>query len=216
MTTRVTDDEHIDVAADIVVAPRIRAKHEREVNACLSLENRAHLSDETDGSCVEVTEGRIQRIRRIHPPHSQRTYAPTFDEPLPEQLLERELYRPRAAVDPPNEIACMKLLARRTRQQREQAGLGRRPLDIGHAHNDTSVSEDDTDVFPLGEHSSPVSSRYPRISKSSKADLVVLKELIDAGKITPVIYRTYPLSETAAAIRYLQSGHARAKVVITM
>ncbi len=47
-------------------------------------------------------------------------------------------------------------------------------------------------------------------------DLVVLKELIEAGKVTPVIDRTYPLSETREAFRYLDKGHARGKVVITV
>lgn len=56
----------------------------------------------------------------------------------------------------------------------------------------------------------------PFMSKGSKEGLVVLKDLIEAGKVTPVVDRTYPLSETAAALRYLEGGHARAKVVITM
>ena len=47
-------------------------------------------------------------------------------------------------------------------------------------------------------------------------DLLVLKELIEAGKVTPVIDRTYPLSEVPDAIRYLEDGHARGKVVITV
>jgi len=47
-------------------------------------------------------------------------------------------------------------------------------------------------------------------------DLVVLKELIEAGKVTPVIDRTYPLSETPEAFRYLNEGHARGKVVIAV
>jgi NADPH:quinone reductase-like Zn-dependent oxidoreductase len=46
--------------------------------------------------------------------------------------------------------------------------------------------------------------------------LVVLKELIEAGKITPVIDRTFPLSGVPEAIRYLESGHARGKIVITV
>ena len=54
------------------------------------------------------------------------------------------------------------------------------------------------------------------IARLKKDDLLVLKELMDVGKLTPVIDRTYPLSETAAAVRYLQAGHARAKVVITV
>jgi NADPH:quinone reductase-like Zn-dependent oxidoreductase len=45
-------------------------------------------------------------------------------------------------------------------------------------------------------------------------DLLVLKELIEASKVTPVIDRTYSLSETPEAIRYLENGHARGKVVI--
>ena len=47
-------------------------------------------------------------------------------------------------------------------------------------------------------------------------DLVALKELIEAGKVTPVIDRTYPLSEVPEAIRYLEERHARGKVVITL
>jgi NADPH:quinone reductase-like Zn-dependent oxidoreductase len=50
----------------------------------------------------------------------------------------------------------------------------------------------------------------------TRDDLVTLKELIEAGKVTPVIDRMYPLSETAAAMRYLEAGHARGKVVITV
>lgn len=56
----------------------------------------------------------------------------------------------------------------------------------------------------------------PFIARISKADLVVLKELIEAGKVTPVIDRRYPLSEVPDAIRYLEEGHARGKVVITV
>jgi NADPH:quinone reductase-like Zn-dependent oxidoreductase len=56
----------------------------------------------------------------------------------------------------------------------------------------------------------------PLIAKETSEDLVVLKELIEAGKITPVIDRTYPLSEAAEAIRYLAEGHAAGKVVVTV
>jgi NADPH:quinone reductase-like Zn-dependent oxidoreductase len=56
----------------------------------------------------------------------------------------------------------------------------------------------------------------PFISLPKKEDLVVLKELIEAGKVTPVIDRTYPLSEAAEAIRFMEEGHALGKVVITV
>ena len=47
-------------------------------------------------------------------------------------------------------------------------------------------------------------------------DLVDLTKLIDAAKVTPVIDRTFPLSEAPEAIRYLETGHARGKIVITV
>ena len=48
------------------------------------------------------------------------------------------------------------------------------------------------------------------------ADLLVLAQLIESGQVTPVIDRTYPLSQAPDAIRYMQQGHARGKVVITV
>jgi NADPH:quinone reductase-like Zn-dependent oxidoreductase len=54
------------------------------------------------------------------------------------------------------------------------------------------------------------------ISKERQQDLLTLKDLIEAGKLTPVIDRTYPLSEAPQAIRYLEQGHARGKVVLTV
>jgi NADPH:quinone reductase-like Zn-dependent oxidoreductase len=54
------------------------------------------------------------------------------------------------------------------------------------------------------------------IARVNRTDLVFLKELLEAGKVVPVIDRCYPLSETAEAIRYLVEGHARGKVVITV
>ena len=56
----------------------------------------------------------------------------------------------------------------------------------------------------------------PYIAIPNHEDLVVLNELIEAGNVTPVIDRTYPLSETPEAFRYLDEGHARGKVVITV
>jgi NADPH:quinone reductase-like Zn-dependent oxidoreductase len=54
------------------------------------------------------------------------------------------------------------------------------------------------------------------VSRENHEDMIVLKELIEAGKVTPVIDRTYPLSEVSAAIRYMREGRARGKLVITL
>jgi NADPH:quinone reductase-like Zn-dependent oxidoreductase len=53
-------------------------------------------------------------------------------------------------------------------------------------------------------------------AKGSKEDLTLLRDLMEAGKVTPVIDRRYRLSEVPQAIRYLEEGHARGKVVITL
>jgi len=68
----------------------------------------------------------------------------------------------------------------------------------------------------------PVMSRTGRQKMGNSAhkpntqDLLVMKELIEEGLVTPVIDRRYPLGETAEAIRYLEAGHAQGKVVITV
>jgi len=54
------------------------------------------------------------------------------------------------------------------------------------------------------------------LTRRSKEDLAVMHELMRAGKVTPVIDRSYTLSEVPEAIRYLEEGHARGKVVITL
>ena len=54
------------------------------------------------------------------------------------------------------------------------------------------------------------------IAMNNREDRQFLKELIEAGKVTPVIDRTYPLSETPEAIGYVGEGHARGKVVIAV
>jgi NADPH:quinone reductase-like Zn-dependent oxidoreductase len=54
------------------------------------------------------------------------------------------------------------------------------------------------------------------VAKTTKEDLLVLKELLETGKVVPVIDRCYPLHETAEALRYLEKGHARGKVIVTV
>ena len=53
-------------------------------------------------------------------------------------------------------------------------------------------------------------------AKADKKDLLFIKELLETEKVVPVIDRTYPLNETAEAIRYLETSRARGKVVITV
>jgi len=68
----------------------------------------------------------------------------------------------------------------------------------------------------------PVVSRLLRrkqvtfIAKHSNADLLAVNELVDAGKVTPIVDRQFPLSQVPEAIRYLGEGHPRAKIVITV
>ena len=54
------------------------------------------------------------------------------------------------------------------------------------------------------------------VSSENHEDMIVLKELIEFGKVAPLIDRTYPLAEVPEAIRYLEGGHAKGKVLITV
>jgi NADPH:quinone reductase-like Zn-dependent oxidoreductase len=54
------------------------------------------------------------------------------------------------------------------------------------------------------------------LTKINKKDLVLMKDLLETRKVVPVIDRRYALSEVAEAIRYLEEGHAKGKVVITL
>lgn len=56
----------------------------------------------------------------------------------------------------------------------------------------------------------------PFISVPNNEDLIVLRQLLETGRVTPVIDRTYPLNETPEALAYVAEGHARGKVVITI
>ena len=66
----------------------------------------------------------------------------------------------------------------------------------------------------------PVLSRFGSqklrmvLAKPSKKDLTVMQELMKAGKVTPVIDKRYRMSDVPEAIRYLEEGHARGKVVV--
>ncbi len=65
--------------------------------------------------------------------------------------------------------------------------------------------------------SSVVSQKLaPLAGSQRREDLAVLRELVEDRKVTPVIDRRYPLGEVPEAIRYLEHGHARGKVVITV
>lgn len=54
------------------------------------------------------------------------------------------------------------------------------------------------------------------LAQPNQADLLTLKDLLESGKVTSVIDRTYPLAQTADAIRYLETGRARGKVIVTV
>jgi NADPH:quinone reductase-like Zn-dependent oxidoreductase len=56
----------------------------------------------------------------------------------------------------------------------------------------------------------------PLPSRENRQELLAVTGLIEAGKLTPVLDRTYPLDDTAAGLRHLEQGHARGKVVITV
>ncbi len=54
------------------------------------------------------------------------------------------------------------------------------------------------------------------LARPNQKDLAFIKELLEGGKVVPVIEKRYPLHQVALAIRYLEEGHARGKVVITV
>jgi NADPH:quinone reductase-like Zn-dependent oxidoreductase len=83
----------------------------------------------------------------------------------------------------------------------------------------TTMSHMVFQVLVLGAWASMTGSRkvsFMGTVRPNKQDLDLIKELLEAGKVAPVIDRRYPLSQTADAIRYLEEGHARGKVVITV
>jgi NADPH:quinone reductase-like Zn-dependent oxidoreductase len=73
-----------------------------------------------------------------------------------------------------------------------------------------------------GELTSYIASRFVKekfiayIAEFNKADMTILRDLIEAGKIKPVIDRTFPFTQVPDAVRYLETGHAKGKVVVTV
>jgi len=74
----------------------------------------------------------------------------------------------------------------------------------------------------LGELNGYLRSRFVSqkfiayIASFNKGDMTILRDLLEARKMTPVIDRTFKFNETADALRYLEEGHARGKVVINL
>ena len=56
----------------------------------------------------------------------------------------------------------------------------------------------------------------PFLAELNQKDLTILGDLMQAGKVKPVIDRQYKLSDVGEALRYLEAGHARGKVVVTV
>jgi NADPH:quinone reductase-like Zn-dependent oxidoreductase len=59
-------------------------------------------------------------------------------------------------------------------------------------------------------------SQRPLPSRQNRAELLAVTGLIEDGKLTPVVDRTYPLADTAEGLRYVEQGHARGKAVVTV
>jgi NADPH:quinone reductase-like Zn-dependent oxidoreductase len=71
-------------------------------------------------------------------------------------------------------------------------------------------------VIILGRLFSGGKKIAPMLAQPKQEDLLFLKELLKTEKIVSIIDKCYPLAETAEAIRYLETGHARGKVIITV
>ena len=65
-------------------------------------------------------------------------------------------------------------------------------------------------------HASSITGCCQLTEQPSRENLAALRELVESGAVTPVVDRTYPLSDVPEAIRYLEVEHAQAKVVITV
>lgn len=97
---------------------------------------------------------------------------------------------------------------------------------IGHAATSRLKSGfsllDSVNVIAVGRHFAVSSRRARSTSRSTKSSaskqhsMAVLHDLIEAGKVTPVVGKTFPLAEAAQAIRYLAEGLAGGKIVLTV
>jgi NADPH:quinone reductase-like Zn-dependent oxidoreductase len=68
----------------------------------------------------------------------------------------------------------------------------------------------------LGVEAMSLYNHVADIAKFNKSDMAVLAELLEAGRLKPVVERRYELSEAADALRYMGEGHAQEKLVITV
>jgi hypothetical protein len=114
----IADDEHVDVTPGVVVAAGIGTEYESEANALVPFEEHPKLRHDPDGARVEVTKRQVQGMAGIHPPETQGAHTSAFDQPLPRQLLKREVDRPGRPADPTYELARVKFLTRRASQER--------------------------------------------------------------------------------------------------
>jgi NADPH:quinone reductase-like Zn-dependent oxidoreductase len=74
-----------------------------------------------------------------------------------------------------------------------------------------------SNLFIARARSSFTDQKFPTYRiKTSKDDLIMVGELVAAGKLKPVIERTYELRDAPEAMRYLAEGHARGKLVVTV
>ena len=73
-----------------------------------------------------------------------------------------------------------------------------------------------TDARPFTGTVEDCSSVRPLFAVTRQQDLLTLKDLAETGAITPVVHRAYPLAEAADAVRHLEKGHPRGKLVVTI
>ena len=73
-----------------------------------------------------------------------------------------------------------------------------------------------SNIFQLSLKSMGSKNLKLMVTDVNQKDLLFIKDLLEAGKVKSIIDKRYPLNETSKAIRYLEEGHARGKIVITV